>query len=108
MRRTGWGLILAVSFTGCAVDDEQLLRDYCTNGLNQFQKGDYLSARENYQAALTLRPGDPGLLYNVGQCYDRQGGGSQAERYYGDCLKQTPEHPACRHALASLLVREGR
>src|SRR5262249_24428013 len=36
------------------------------------------------------------------------GDAAKAERYYEQCMRQEPDHPACRHALAALLVRTGR
>src|SRR5205823_6769683 len=70
--------------------------------------GDYRSARESFQAALTLTPDDPALLYNIGECYDRAGDPTNAERSYRACLQLAPNHTDCRHALDAMLVRVGR
>src|SRR6266404_1655979 len=101
-------LALALGLQGCESASQERLRDYNPDGLYLFQRGDYAAARESFQAALTLKPNDPGLLYNVGECYDRLGDPAKAERSYNECLVQTPNHTDCRHALASMLVRVGR
>lgn len=100
--------VLLVGLAGCATEDAERVRDYTADGLNLYRHGDYLGARESFQAALALRPDDPGLMYNVAQCYDHQGAGAPAERYYLACLQRSPDHAAGRHALAALLVHEGR
>jgi Tfp pilus assembly protein PilF len=108
MRRAGWVLGLAVCFAGCASSIEQQVREHNNDGLDLFRRGQYLPARQSFEAGLQLRPGDAGLLYNIGECYDRQNVPAQAEKFYNDCLQQDPNHAPCRHALAALLVRQGR
>lgn len=108
MRKGAWGAALALCLTGCVADTQERLADYNQDGLHLFHSGDYRAARECFQAALQLRPGDPDLLYNVGQCYDRQGGAARAEHEYLACLQVSPDHADCRFALASLYVRGGR
>src|SRR5579871_902936 len=100
----GWLLALLLSVAGCVTTDDERVRDYSSDGLQLFRCGNYRAARESYQAALALRPEDIGLMYNVAQCYDRQGADAQAEKLYNDCLQRAPNHGACRHALAELLV----
>jgi Tfp pilus assembly protein PilF len=108
MKRAGWLLLGVVCVAGCAGSQGELVRDYNADGVFLFQRGDYRSARESFQAALALKPEDPGLLYNVGRCYDHQGASDKAERFYNDCLQRAPNQSACRHALVVLLVRERR
>src|SRR5260370_20198274 len=108
MRWTSWFLVLALCLVGCESASEERLRDYNQDGVYLFQRGDYAAARESFQAALTLKPNDPALLYDLGECYDRLGDTAKAERCYSQCLLEAPNHADCRHALASLLVRVGR
>ena len=108
MRRGAWFLVFLVVTAGCVSPDPQQVRDYTQDGMNLYRKGDFNSARESYQAALRLQPEDSGLLYNVGQCYDRIGDVTNAERYYNACLQRTPNSVTCHHALTMLLVRTGR
>ena len=49
-----------------------------------------------------------GLLYNVGQCHERQGNVKKAEEFYRQCLTKVPEHIEGQQALAMLLVKQGR
>lgn len=108
MARSGWLTGLALCLAGCAPAMQERVRDYNEDGVYLFQSGDFASARESFQAALELTPADSGLLYNLGQCHDRLSDATRAERYYGECLGHAPNHADCRHALASLFVRQGR
>jgi Flp pilus assembly protein TadD len=108
VRRRVWFLGWLIATAGCVSPDPQQVRDYTQDGMNLYRKGDYVSARESYQAALALQPEDAGLLYNVGQCYNRVGDVAKAERFYNDCLKRAPDNVACHHALTMLLVKTGR
>ncbi|MFN4261673.1 MAG: tetratricopeptide repeat protein [Gemmataceae bacterium] len=107
MRRDGW-LIVALVVGGCASPEEERLRFYNQQADHLFQMGDYRSAGEHYQAALSLRPENPELLYHFGQCHDYQGDVARAEHYYRECLQRAPKHAACRRSLSALLVRTNR
>jgi Tfp pilus assembly protein PilF len=108
MRRLRLLQALALCLLGCESASQERLRDYNLDGVYLFQRGNYAAARESFQAALALKPDDPALLYNIGECYDRLGDTAKAERYYSQCLLQSPNQADCRHALASMLVRVGR
>lgn len=107
MRRAIWAAGLALAL-GCADTTQERVRDYNQDGVHLYERGDYAQARESFQAALALQPEDAGLLFNVGQCYDRLGDAAKAEQFYHECLRRAPNHPACWHALVALLVRDGR
>jgi Tfp pilus assembly protein PilF len=108
MRRTAWIAGLWLCLVGCVSPAQERARFYNEDGVRLFAKGAYADARDSFRAALDLRPDDAGLLYNVGECYDRMGDAARAESYYQQCLRREPNHPTCRHALAVLLVRTGR
>jgi len=108
MRRGLAILGTALFVAGCATETDQRLRDYSSDGLQLFQQGQFQGARESFQAALALKPDDPDLLYNIGQCYERQGANDQAEKSYVACLARAPDHVPCRFALASVQARTGR
>jgi Flp pilus assembly protein TadD len=108
MRRLFWVAALAWVAAGCVSTDDQRLRDYDDDGVFLFQRGAYADARESFQAALALKPADPNLLYNVGQCWDRLGQTDKAEQSYRECLHQAPGHAEANHALAALLVHHQR
>jgi Tfp pilus assembly protein PilF len=100
---------LAIPLSGCALpqgeDRAQLFND---DGVHLFSQGDYRSALDSFDLALTLNPQDPGLLFNIAQCYDRLGDVKQAEQYYGYCLVRAPNHGDARLALVEMLYRTGR
>ena len=108
MRGGCWLLALTFCLGGCESASQERLSDYSQDGLYLFQRGNYAAARESFQAALALKPNDPALLYDIGECSDRLGDTANAERYYSQCLLHAPNQVECRHALASLLVRVGR
>jgi tetratricopeptide (TPR) repeat protein len=100
------GLLLPTA--GCQTDQHERFQAYSQEGVRLFQCGDFVSAREEFEAALALGPKDANLLYDIGQCYDRLGQYDQAQSYYQQCLTAAPNHADSRHALAVLLYRNGR
>ena len=99
------GVLLAGCVSAPTEDRAKLFND---DGIHLFTQGDFRSALDSFDFALTLKPQDPGLLFNVAQCYDRLGDFKQAEQYYGYCLVRDPEHGDARLALTELLYRSGR
>jgi tetratricopeptide (TPR) repeat protein len=84
------------------------MHEYTRIGVELYQKGDYLDARDCFTAALKLKPGDPNLLYNRGECWTRLGNRQKAEEDYRACLGTAPGHVQCRHALIVLLAQTQR
>jgi tetratricopeptide (TPR) repeat protein len=101
-------MVAACAAPGRVRDDGERVRNYNEDGVRLYQRGDYAHARECFQAALVLRPGDAGMLYNLGRCHDMLGQTPKAEQTYARCLQSAPNHPECRHSLAVLLVRQSR
>lgn len=101
-------VLLLLTVAGCAAPSQEKVRAFTDDGLHLYTHGDYRDAKESFQAALALQPGDVNLLYDLGQCYDRLGDDVLAERTYNECLQRSPNHTECRHALLALMVREGR
>src|SRR5216683_1341086 len=107
--RPFWRMGAALLFlAGCTSTVQERAHAFNEEGVRLFQSGNYAAAWENFQAAMQLTPSDAGLLYNIGQCYERQGDWPRAEQTYQECLRQAPNHGACRHALTVHLVEEGR
>jgi Tfp pilus assembly protein PilF len=93
---------------GCVETGPERLNEYNRDGLVLYQRGSYDHARESFEAALALRPGDANILYNLGRCHASLNQPDKAEARYNECLRIAPDHPECRHALAELLVAHGR
>lgn len=108
MRFASWTVGLAFVLAGCTPAVQDRVREYNREGIHLYERGEYAGAREHFQAALALQPEDVSLIYNAGDCSDRLGDVANAERLYRECLARSPNHPECRHALTSLLVRQGR
>jgi Flp pilus assembly protein TadD len=108
MRWTCCAVGLAMLLAGCAPAVQDRVREYNREGVLLYERGDFGGAREHFQAALSLQPEDANLIYNLGDCSDRLGDLANAERLYRECLARSPNHPECRHALTSLMVRQGR
>jgi tetratricopeptide (TPR) repeat protein len=96
MRRLAWVAGLAWAVGACAPTAQDRVRDYTEDGVLLYQKGSFADARDSFEVALRLRPGDADLLYNLGQCYDRLGNAA------------APDHGECWHALTVLLVKGGQ
>jgi Tfp pilus assembly protein PilF len=102
-------ILMLLGAAGCAAPpSSEKVRAFTEDGVHLYTHGDYKDAKESFQAALALRPGDVDLMYDVAQCCDRLGQDDRAERLYRDCLTRAPDHAECRHALGTLLVRQGR
>jgi tetratricopeptide (TPR) repeat protein len=99
---------IVIGASGCAQDMAERMKAYNEDGLSLYRQGRFYDARESFQAALDLKKDDPGLLYNVAQCYDHEGNTPLAEKYYNECLAKDPNHAACHHGLTTLLVRNQR
>ncbi len=94
--------------SGCDTTIQHRVKEFNHEGTRLFGEGEFESARENFEEALELSPDDPDLLYNIGQCFDRQGNWQKAEPLYRKCLVQDAQHEDARFALALVLDRTGR
>lgn len=103
----GVGLAL-LGLVGCVAPADERVREYNADGLHLFAHGSYARAAQTFEAALALRPDDPGLIYNAARSYERAGGDAKAEALYRACLRRDGDHAACRHGLAALLLRQNR
>jgi tetratricopeptide (TPR) repeat protein len=108
MRRLGWLALLAAVGPGCVSTDDERLHEYTADGVLLYQNGVYDGARQTFEAALAMKPGDANLTFNLGRCYDRLGDGAKAEESYRQCLQRSADHADAMHSLTALLVRENR
>lgn len=97
-------------FCGC-----QTSATYNSQGVRQFQQGDYQSALNTFQNAITANPNDADAYYNLAATLHDWGfRGSdtnmldQAESLYHRCLDLNGNHVECYRALAVLLVDTDR
>ncbi len=93
---------------GCLSPENERVRELSEDGVFLYQRGEYQNARECFELALQMQPADANLMYNLGQCYDRQGKTNKALEYYQLCLSRAANHARCRHAEALLLYRTGK
>jgi Tfp pilus assembly protein PilF len=101
-------LLAALLLPGCVAPGDDRTRLFTEDGVEQFTKGKYRDALDSFEMALTLKPQDPALLFNMAECYDRLGDAAKAEQYYNYCLQRDPDHADARLALAALEYRTGR
>lgn len=101
---------MLTSLGGC-----QTAATYNSQGVRQFQQGDYQSALNTFQNAITANPNDADAYYNLAATLHDWGfRGSdvnmldQAESLYHRCLDLNGNHVECYRALAVLLVDTDR
>ncbi len=71
------------------------------------RRKDFLKAREQYQRALELRPGDTNAMYNFGNTYALTGEWALARGFYEKVLSLNPEHVDALFNLGFVLREEG-
>ena len=108
MVRTIFWLVPLALLAGCTAASDDRWRLFNEDGVQLFAKGNYRDALDSFDYALTLRPNDPVLLYNSGQCYERLGDVKKAEQFYTYCLERDRKYGDARLALVSLKYRTGR
>ena len=84
-------------------------------GARLYEQGQYTSAMQAFQKAITTDPTNPDGYYNLAAAYHQQGKQrqdpeslKQAEALYNQCLDHAPNHVECHRGLAVLLVDTGR
>lgn len=65
--------------------------DFYRSGREHFTAGRYREAIDDLERALTLDPGSPTLLYNLGRVYELLGELDQAIEYYAQYVRLMPE-----------------
>jgi tetratricopeptide (TPR) repeat protein len=93
---------------GCESAGHRRADFHTRDGVHLYRSGAIQDARESFEAALALSPGDPTLLYNLGKCHEQLGEMEKAEQRFQECLVRAPNHVEGRHALAAVLVRTAR
>ncbi len=112
--RTGTLLLLGfliAAGTGCTTSSAS--RN--TDGVRQYQAGNYQGAIQTFQKTLTNDPDDADAYYNLAATYYALGKKQsdpkmleQAEGLYHQCLDLSPDNTDCYRGLAALLVDTNR
>ena len=92
----------------CVPAHDELVRHHTEDGYHLYNRGSYADARDCFDAALKLKPGDPDLLYNLARCHEHTGQTEKAEALYKECLSADPDHAEARHAWLLLMLQNGR
>ncbi|MSU76640.1 MAG: tetratricopeptide repeat protein [Gemmataceae bacterium] len=100
--------LIAIAMLGCMTTNDERWRGYNDDGVHLFAAGEFGKALECFDLALTLHPHDSVILYNMGQCYERQGDLPRAEQYYASCVERDAKHADARLALITIQYRTGR
>lgn len=100
--------VLLTSVGGCSLTSQDRFQEFHDDGVYLFGRGDYVAARESFAMALEIEPQNANLLYNIGQCYDRNGDWQRAEKSYVQCLEKDPAHAEARFAYIVLLYETDR
>src|SRR5437763_1532706 len=79
--------LIVLGLAGCAPIIQERVHDLQQDGLLLYQRGNFTGARETFQTALAIQPGNAALLYNIGQCSERLGDQAAAETSYLECLR---------------------
>lgn len=103
-----FALALLCAASGCLHTTQERFQEFHDDGVYLYSLADFAGARESFAMALELEPENAGLLYNIGQCYDRQGDWQRAEKTYITCLEKEPGHAECRFALIQLMYETDR
>ena len=77
-------------------------------GVELLARGDHVVAQQRFQDAVQIEPDNPTSLYNLGNAAFQLQEWTLAETSYRDCLARAPDHAACHHGLALLLLRRNR
>jgi Tfp pilus assembly protein PilF len=106
-QRTGWKILafLAASLSGCNLASGNLNNQV---GMWSYERGNYLAAREEFTRSVADEPRSPAFNYNLAcalRCLGDSGGAAQA---YWRAIQLDPSHEPSYHALARLLIEEGR
>lgn len=108
MSRLAVVLALALLFTGCVQTAQEQARTHSDDGVHLYRRGSYAEAGEQFRAALTLRPEDPDLMYNLARCQEKLGRRADADQLYERVLHHRRDHAEAHHALVSRRVEAGQ
>ncbi len=104
-------LVICISQTGCNLGQQY----NNVSGRQAFELGQYSTAINEFQKALTKNPNNPDALYNLGASLYAQGKQAknsqwldQAEQLYRQAIAANDQHVDAHRGLAGLLIETGR
>lgn len=77
-------------------------------GNENYRKGEWEKAKAHYLRALKIRPGDAGVLNNLGLVLIELGDWQEADRIFNGLLKEGPDDPNLYYNLGLLEARQGK
>jgi Tfp pilus assembly protein PilF len=98
-------MLLAAGLCGCNSMNGQLNNQV---GMWNYQQGNYLAAREEFQRATADDPQNASFTYNLACATKRQGDLAMAEETYVRAIHIDPSHQPSYHGLAELMNEQGR
>jgi len=101
-------LTLAAAFAPASAQDQADFERLFTRALDLHQAGDILGAIDTYKAALSVSPGRPDALSNLGAAYVRLGQYDDAIAQYEAALKVDPDGTPIRLNLALAYYKSAR
>ena len=81
---------------------------HCNLGLALYDRGDYQSAKKEFEVAIRLEPGYSLAHNDLAAAYEREGRFQEALAHYSDALRIVPDQLESQVNVGSLLVRLGR
>ena len=75
-------------------------------GVEYYNQGNIMTAKEFFLEALKHEPNAPNILYNAASCYHKLKQYKQADLHYRRCLTCDPMFAKAYHGLAGLLVEQ--
>jgi Tfp pilus assembly protein PilF len=110
-----WSVLVAAVLLAASSGCHMAATGQNLEGVRLYEQGQYQTAQQKFQQAITTNPADPEAYYNLAATTHRMGVLSgdrhameQAETLYNQCLDLSPNHVECHRALAVLLVETGR
>jgi Tfp pilus assembly protein PilF len=101
----GLAMLLAAGLCGCNTTNGYLNNQV---GMWNYQQGNYLAAREEFNRAAADDPQNATFAYNLARAMKRQGDLAMAEQTYIRAIQLDPSHQPSYHGLAELMNAQGR
>jgi tetratricopeptide (TPR) repeat protein len=85
-------LVIVLAIPVEAADNKALAREVFSDGMRQYDLGDYKTALELFKKAYLNYP-EPAIIFNIAQCERQLGHKAEAVRLYRSFLRKVPDAP---------------